>query len=176
MIGIISRAVSDFPPIDGDRWEPILGRNPFWDPNIESLSSRVCPISAFLSFSCHLFIQNPSFQSALLPGSSTGKHRERRMDQTLLPKEEKRWVLTWDAFEEELRRVSCLAAPMMVVSVTLYLLQVVSVIMAGHLSELSLSGVSMATSFTNVTGFSLLVNSGHASSTSIPSILQLFLI
>ncbi|KAB5516633.1 hypothetical protein DKX38_027281 [Salix brachista] len=132
MIGIISRAVSDFPPIDGDRWEPILGRNPFWDPN------------------------NPSFQSALLPGSSTGKHRERRMDQTLLPKEEKRWVLTWDAFEEELRRVSCLAAPMMVVSVTLYLLQVVSVIMAGHLSELSLSGVSMATSFTNVTGFSLL--------------------
>ncbi|KAJ6421355.1 hypothetical protein OIU84_028684 [Salix udensis] len=78
------------------------------------------------------------------------------MDQTLLPTEEKRWVLTWDAFVEELRRVSCLAAPMVVVSVTLYLLQVVSVIMAGHLSELSLSGVSMATSFTNVTGFSLL--------------------
>ncbi|PNS96510.1 hypothetical protein POPTR_017G120500v4 [Populus trichocarpa] len=81
------------------------------------------------------------------------------MDQTFLLKsttEEKRWVLTWDAFVEELRRVSCLAAPMMVVSVTLYLLQVVSMIMAGHLSELSLSGVSMATSFTNVTGFSLL--------------------
>lgn len=81
------------------------------------------------------------------------------MDQTLLPKstaEEKRWVRTWDAFVEELRRVSRLAAPMMVVSVTLYLLQVVSMIMAGHLSELSLSGVSMATSFTNVTGFSLL--------------------
>ena len=95
------------------------------------------------------------------------------MDQTLLPKsatEEKRWVLTWDAFVEELRRVSFLAAPMVVVSVTLYLLQVVSVIMAGHLSELSLSGVSMAISFTNVTGFSLLVNSDHASSTSIPSI------
>ncbi|KAJ6369642.1 hypothetical protein OIU76_027982 [Salix suchowensis] len=89
-------------------------------------------------------------------GSSTGKHRERRMDQTLLPTEEKRWVLTWDSFVEELRRVSCLAAPMMVVSVTLYLLQVVSMIMAGHLSELSLSGISMATSFTNVTGFSLL--------------------
>jgi len=91
------------------------------------------------------------------------------MDQALLPKsttEEKRWTLTWDAFVEELRRVSRLAAPMMVVSVTLYLLQVVSMIMAGHLSELSLSGVSMATSFTNVTGFSLLVNSSHPSSTS----------
>ncbi|KAJ6402488.1 hypothetical protein OIU84_014562 [Salix udensis] len=55
------------------------------------------------------------------------------------------------------KRVSCMAAPMMVASVTLYLLQVVSLMMAGHLSELSLSGVSIATSFTNVTGFSLLV-------------------
>ncbi|KAJ6766593.1 PROTEIN DETOXIFICATION 7-RELATED [Salix purpurea] len=82
------------------------------------------------------------------------------MDQPLLPKrktEEKKWVLTWDGFVEEIKRVSCMAAPMMVASVTLYLLQVVSLMMAGHLSELSLSGVSIATSFTNVTGFSLLV-------------------
>ncbi|KAG5247364.1 protein DETOXIFICATION [Salix suchowensis] len=82
------------------------------------------------------------------------------MDQPLLSKrktEEKKWVLTWDGFVEEIKRVSCMAAPMMVASVTLYLLQVVSLMMAGHLSELSLSGVSIATSFTNVTGFSLLV-------------------
>ncbi|KAF9683950.1 hypothetical protein SADUNF_Sadunf04G0067100 [Salix dunnii] len=82
------------------------------------------------------------------------------MDQPLLPKrktEEKKWVLTWDGFVEEIKRVSCMATPMMVASVTLYLLQVVSLMMAGHLSELALSGVSIATSFTNVTGFSLLV-------------------
>ncbi|CAK7344213.1 unnamed protein product [Dovyalis caffra] len=82
------------------------------------------------------------------------------MDQPLLPKrnaEEKKWVLTWDAFVEELKRMSHMAAPMMVAAVTLYLLQVVSLTMAGHLSELSLSGVSIATSFTNVTGFSFLV-------------------
>ncbi|KAI5559314.1 hypothetical protein POPTR_017G120400v4 [Populus trichocarpa] len=55
--------------------------------------------------------------------------------------------------------MSSLAAPLMLVAMTLYLLQVVSMMMAGHLSALSLSGVSIATSFTNVTGFSLVCQS-----------------
>ncbi|KAI9159752.1 hypothetical protein LWI28_001601 [Acer negundo] len=42
---------------------------------------------------------------------------------------------------------------MVAVSVSNYLLQVVSMMMVGHLGELSLSGVAIATSFTNVTGF-----------------------
>ncbi|CAI0450941.1 unnamed protein product [Linum tenue] len=49
-----------------------------------------------------------------------------------------------------------MAAPMVVVSVSQYLVQVVSLMMSGHLGELSLSGVAIATSFTNVTGFALL--------------------
>jgi MATE family multidrug resistance protein len=39
-----------------------------------------------------------------------------------------------------------------------YSLQVVSVMFAGHLGELSLSGASVASSFANVTGFSVLVS------------------
>ncbi|EEF36895.1 conserved hypothetical protein, partial [Ricinus communis] len=45
---------------------------------------------------------------------------------------------------------------MVAVTVLQYLLQVVSMVMVGHLDELSLFGVSVTTSFTSVTGFSLL--------------------
>ncbi|KAG5528037.1 hypothetical protein RHGRI_028839 [Rhododendron griersonianum] len=45
---------------------------------------------------------------------------------------------------------------MVVVTVSQYLLQVVSMSMAGHLGEISLSSAAIATSFTNVTGFSFL--------------------
>ncbi|PPS10163.1 hypothetical protein GOBAR_AA10492 [Gossypium barbadense] len=45
---------------------------------------------------------------------------------------------------------------MVAVTVLQYLVQVVSVIMVGHLGELSLSSVAIATSLTNITGFSLL--------------------
>ncbi|KAG2253471.1 hypothetical protein Bca52824_083607 [Brassica carinata] len=60
-----------------------------------------------------------------------------------------------------MKKVSYMAAPMVAVSVSTYLLQVISMVMAGHLDELSLSSVAIATSLTNVTGFSLL--SGLAS-------------
>ncbi|KAJ4840865.1 Protein DETOXIFICATION 7 [Turnera subulata] len=65
----------------------------------------------------------------------------------------------WKDSLKELKKVSYVAAPMVAVTVLQYLLQVVSVMMVGHLDELSLSGVSIASSFTSVTGFSLLVNS-----------------
>ncbi|KAF3444318.1 hypothetical protein FNV43_RR14008 [Rhamnella rubrinervis] len=58
---------------------------------------------------------------------------------------------------EEFKNLISMAAPMVVVSVSQYLFQVVSVMMAGHIDELSLSGVALASSFTNVTGFSFLV-------------------
>lgn len=63
----------------------------------------------------------------------------------------------WSAVVKELKMVSYVAAPMVAVTVLQYLVQVVSVMMVGHLDQLSLSGVSIATSFTSVTGFSLLV-------------------
>ncbi|KAF3525767.1 hypothetical protein F2Q69_00050901 [Brassica cretica] len=56
-----------------------------------------------------------------------------------------------------MKKVSYMAAPMVAVSVSTYLLQVISMVMAGHLDELSLSSVAIATCLTNVTGFSLLV-------------------
>ncbi|XP_048328790.2 protein DETOXIFICATION 3 isoform X1 [Ziziphus jujuba] len=73
--------------------------------------------------------------------------------------EERKWR---SAITEELKKLISMAAPMMVVSVSQYLLQVVSVMMAGHIDELSLSGVAIASSFTNVTGFSLLVGMAGA--------------
>ncbi|KAF8113635.1 hypothetical protein N665_0047s0041 [Sinapis alba] len=56
-----------------------------------------------------------------------------------------------------MKKVSFMAAPMVAVYLSQFLLQVISMVMAGHLDELSLSSVAIATSLTNVTGFSLLV-------------------
>nr|CAB3468958.1 unnamed protein product [Digitaria exilis] len=56
----------------------------------------------------------------------------------------------------EVRRQVGLAAPLVACSLLQYSLQVVSVMFAGHLGELSLSGASVAASFANVTGFSVL--------------------
>ena len=58
-----------------------------------------------------------------------------------------------------------MAAPMVAVTVSQYLLQVVSLMMVGHLGALvSFSGVAIAMSFAEVTGFSVLVNSPSFSS------------
>lgn len=86
----------------------------------------------------------------------------------MVEKEEKKWAMSWVGYVEELKKASRIAAPMVAVTVLQYLLQVVSVIMVGHLGQLSLSSVAIATSITNVTGFSLLV------STLIPSYIGLF--
>ncbi|WVZ07014.1 hypothetical protein V8G54_020360 [Vigna mungo] len=57
---------------------------------------------------------------------------------------------------KEMKKVRRIAAPMVVASVLQYLLPVVSLIMVGHLNQLSLSSVAIATSLTNVSGFSVL--------------------
>ncbi|XP_031253282.1 protein DETOXIFICATION 14-like [Pistacia vera] len=68
--------------------------------------------------------------------------------------EEKIWKgVTRGVFLAELKKLSYLAAPMVAVTVSQYLMQVVSMMMVGHLGELSLSSVAIASSFTNVTGF-----------------------
>ncbi|CAH8261877.1 unnamed protein product [Arabidopsis lyrata] len=64
---------------------------------------------------------------------------------------------TWRMnFTAELKNVSRMALPMATVTVAQYLLPVISVMVAGHRSELQLSGVALATSFANVSGFSLM--------------------
>lgn len=67
--------------------------------------------------------------------------------------EEKKWKVT---FVRELKKEGIIAAPMVAVTVLQYLLQLVSMVMVGHLDQLSLSSVAIAISLTNVTGFSLL--------------------
>ncbi|VVA98371.1 unnamed protein product [Arabis nemorensis] len=65
---------------------------------------------------------------------------------------------TWQRgqFMVELKKVSRLAAPMATVTIAQYLLPVISVMVAGHYGELQLSGVALATSFTNVSGVSVI--------------------
>ncbi|KAL4335942.1 hypothetical protein GQ457_07G021660 [Hibiscus cannabinus] len=57
---------------------------------------------------------------------------------------------------KELKKVGLLAAPMVAVVVLQQLLPLVSIMMVGHLGELQLSGVSIATSFATVTGLCFL--------------------
>lgn len=64
---------------------------------------------------------------------------------------------TRELFADELKKVSYIAAPMVVVTVSQILPRVVSMMMVGHLGELALSGVAVATSLANVTGLSPLV-------------------
>ncbi|XP_058185288.1 protein DETOXIFICATION 3-like isoform X4 [Rhododendron vialii] len=66
------------------------------------------------------------------------------------------------AFVEELKKVTAIAAPMVMVNMSQHLLRVTPMIMVGHISELSLSSVAIATSLTNVTGYSVLLGMAGA--------------
>ncbi|PON47807.1 hypothetical protein PanWU01x14_241950 [Parasponia andersonii] len=56
----------------------------------------------------------------------------------------KKWkVITWSDSTEELKKVTYIAALIVVVLVSQFLLQVVSEMMAGHLGKLSFSGVNI---------------------------------
>ncbi|KAJ6839701.1 protein DETOXIFICATION 12-like isoform X2 [Iris pallida] len=67
---------------------------------------------------------------------------------------ERVWIME---VKEEGGRLGYLAGPMVAVTLSQYLLQVISSMMVGHLGELSLSSSAIATSLTGVTGFSLLL-------------------
>ncbi|XP_050374837.1 protein DETOXIFICATION 8-like [Argentina anserina] len=67
--------------------------------------------------------------------------------------EEHKWMTK---FVRELKKEGFIAAPMIAVTVLQYLQQLVSMVIVGHLDQLSLSSVAIAISLTNVTGFSLL--------------------
>lgn len=68
------------------------------------------------------------------------------------------WMKTKTILMKELKKMGTIAAPMVATTVLQYLLQVVSVMTVGHLNQLSLSSVAIATSLTNVSGFSILVS------------------
>ncbi|KAF5180931.1 Detoxification-like protein [Thalictrum thalictroides] len=81
------------------------------------------------------------------------------MEEGLLMKvgEEKKKVLTWDVLKEESKIVGYLAGPIVAATLSQFLLQLTSIMMVGHLGELSLSSTAIATSFCGATGFSLLM-------------------
>ncbi|KAE8660585.1 MATE efflux family protein 5 [Hibiscus syriacus] len=81
------------------------------------------------------------------------------MDEEQVQKSEGRiWgMITRAVLVKEVKKVSSMAVTIAAMALLQYLLQVVSLMMAGHLGELALSGVAMATSFCNVSGFSLLL-------------------
>ncbi|KAL0450040.1 UNVERIFIED_CONTAM: protein DETOXIFICATION 14 [Sesamum latifolium] len=62
----------------------------------------------------------------------------------------------WEVLSGEVCRVSWLVGPMVVVSVSQYLVRAVPMMMLGHLDELALSSAAIATCLSNVTGFSLI--------------------
>ncbi|KAI3848934.1 hypothetical protein MKW98_014468 [Papaver atlanticum] len=65
--------------------------------------------------------------------------------------------LTWSVFAEEAKVVGYIGGPMVAVNLSMFLLQLISMMFVGHLGKLSLSSVALATSFCGVTGFSLLL-------------------
>ena len=79
------------------------------------------------------------------------------LDEGLLP--EKPAAPPPEPMGEEVKRQLRLAGPLIAGSLLQNLIQMVSVMFVGHLGELPLAGASLASSFTAVTGFSLLVRS-----------------
>ncbi|KAK4260752.1 hypothetical protein QN277_003830 [Acacia crassicarpa] len=64
--------------------------------------------------------------------------------------------LAWDVFGQELKAVSYLSGPMVAVNWSLFFLQIISLMMVGHLGKLALSSTAIAISLCAVSGFSVI--------------------
>ncbi|XP_043699099.1 protein DETOXIFICATION 14-like [Telopea speciosissima] len=84
------------------------------------------------------------------------------MEEGLLVKERGREVLGVGVIVEEVKKVGLLAGPMVAVAVSQYLLNMIPVMMVGHLGELALASTAIATSITTVTGFSVILGMASA--------------
>ncbi|XP_047320401.1 protein DETOXIFICATION 16-like [Impatiens glandulifera] len=71
-------------------------------------------------------------------------------------------IIDWNDILNELKKQIKLAGPLIIVSFLQFSLQIISVMFIGHVSELSLAGASLATSFSGVTSFSLMLGMGGA--------------
>ncbi|KAH9681402.1 protein DETOXIFICATION 12 [Citrus sinensis] len=89
---------------------------------------------------------------------------EKNMEKSLLiPKESlSSTSTTWDLLSGEVKKQGYIAAPMVAVTLSQYLLQVVSMMMVGHLGQLALSSTAMSISLASVTGFSVLLGMASA--------------
>ncbi|KAI3796136.1 hypothetical protein L1987_38800 [Smallanthus sonchifolius] len=59
--------------------------------------------------------------------------------------------LTWSVFGEEAKKFAYIAGPMVAVTLSQYLVQVISVMMVDHIGELALSSTAIAISISSVT-------------------------
>ncbi|KDO64764.1 hypothetical protein CISIN_1g011296mg [Citrus sinensis] len=93
-----------------------------------------------------------------------GNETEKNMEESLLiPKESlSSSSTTWGVLSGEVKKQGYIAAPMVAVTLSQYLLQVVSMMMVGHLGQLALSSTAMAISLASVTGFSVLLGMASA--------------
>jgi len=66
--------------------------------------------------------------------------------------------ITWGVFFQEVKDVGFLALPMIGVTLSQYFLQIISMMMIGHLGKLALSSTAIAISLCAVSGFSVLVS------------------
>ena len=79
---------------------------------------------------------------------------EKGMEENLLAEERRKSEtpsLTRVTFTRELKRSGSLAGPMVAVTLTQYMLEVISMMMVGHLGELALSSTAIATSMGGAT-------------------------
>ncbi|OVA11560.1 Multi antimicrobial extrusion protein [Macleaya cordata] len=88
------------------------------------------------------------------------EEEERKREELVLQIKGRWWRV--DGVWEELKKLGYLAGPMVAVTLSQYLLQVISMMMVGHLGQLSLSSTAIATSLTGVAGFSLLLGMASA--------------
>ncbi|XP_002532233.2 protein DETOXIFICATION 14 isoform X2 [Ricinus communis] len=91
-----------------------------------------------------------------------GRRKEGKMEKELLLREGEEEGISWRVLREEVKKMGYIAGPMVAVNVSHYFLQVMSVMMVGHLGELSLSSTAIAISFCAVTGFSLVFGMSSA--------------
>ncbi|XP_042413940.1 protein DETOXIFICATION 10-like [Zingiber officinale] len=96
---------------------------------------------------------SPAFLLPDRPGAA-----EREMEEQLIQRDgpSRRWWCCGEATEEA-RRIAYVAAPMVGVLMSQFLVQVSSTMVVGHLGELNLAAAAIAFSLANVSGFSVLV-------------------
>ncbi|KAM6561932.1 hypothetical protein CsatB_021930 [Cannabis sativa] len=71
-------------------------------------------------------------------------------------------IIHWKVFFEEVKKLGYLGGPLVIVLLCQYFLQVISMMMVGHLGQLPLSSSAIAISLSGVTGFSLLLGMASA--------------
>ncbi|KGN52128.1 protein DETOXIFICATION 13 [Cucumis sativus] len=86
------------------------------------------------------------------------------MEESLLAKQKETNLssTTTAVYLEEMKRVGFLAAPLVIVTFSQFMLQIITMMMVGHLGALALSSTAIAVSISAVTGFSVLLGLSSA--------------